>query len=187
MMECSPQKINMPVFTSNSQGGETADQRDYYRDRIRHTDEDWRKRSFNSIIEFIDRLEADFPRTEIWLLTSHDRLVLMDAPEYDAGDWLVTVEKVLITEFHFRYKMPKPPIPNAGVQFIARGVDEAVTRLKIAMKESGGWSHSPDLDSETKPGERDADPNSAPALSSTRHDHSTISSEVGARPRSAVG
>ena len=149
----------MPVYTSNSQGGEKVDQRDYYRDRIRETDEDWRKRSFNSIIDFIDRIAAEFPRTDIWLLTSHDRLVLMDVPEYDAGDWLVTLEKVLITEFHFRYKIPCPPIPSAGVQFIARGVDEAVARLKIAMKESGGWSGSPDLNPEDNPGERDASSN----------------------------
>jgi hypothetical protein len=144
----------MPVFTSDSQGGESADQRDYYRGRIEDTDEDWRKRSFTSIIEFIDRLEAEFPHTDIWLLTSHDRLVLMDAVEYDSGDWLVSIEKVMITEFHFRYKMPDPPIPNAGVQFIARGVDEAITRVKIAMRESGGWEGSPDLKPETNNGEQ---------------------------------
>ena len=136
----------MPVFTSNSQGGESVDQRDYYRSRIQDTEEDWRKRSFASIIEFIDRLEAAFPETNIWLLTSHDRLVLMDSPEYDAGDWLVSIEKVNITEFHFRYKMPNPPIPHAGVQFIARGVDEAIARVKIAIRESEGWTDSQDLD-----------------------------------------
>ena len=135
----------MPIFTSESQGGSSVDQRDYYRERYDASQEDWQRRSFEMIIKFIDRLESDFPKTSIWLLTSHDRLVLMDSPKFDEGAWLVTLEKVLISEFHFRYRMIEHPIPNARVQFIARGLEEALARLRVAMCECGGWTDSGDL------------------------------------------
>jgi hypothetical protein len=100
------------------------------------------------MILLIDRLEIEFSETDIWLLTSHDRLVLMDSPTYDGGDWLVIVHSILGEEHNISYRMPHSvsPFPRgAEVHATARGLVEAVAFVRIAMRESGGWPTSTEL------------------------------------------
>jgi hypothetical protein len=100
------------------------------------------------MIELIDRLDSDFPSTDIWLLTSHYRLILMDSATYDGGTWLVTVQSILGDEYSLSYRMPDTlsPFPRgAEVHATARGIDEALAFIRIAMRESGGWPTSREL------------------------------------------
>ncbi len=136
----------MPLHTSHSQGGETVDQRDHFRGR--DTVSPVMRDGHAAMILLIDRLEIEFPAIDICLLTSHDRLVLMDSPTYDGGDWLVIVHSILGEEHHISYRMPHSVsrFPRgAEVHATARGLEEAVAFVRIAMRESGNWSTSTEL------------------------------------------
>lgn len=135
----------MPVISSNSQGGASVDQRDFYRKAIETEESEVQRESHTRMISLIDRIDAEFPETEIWVLTSHYRLVLMDVPQYDLGDWLVIVERILGFEYDFSYRLLNPPFPGARVHGVARELEEAVRLIKVAMRESGGWTASKEL------------------------------------------
>jgi hypothetical protein len=139
----------MPIHTSQSQGGEAVDRRDFYRRIIESSDSSVSTSGAQAMIGLIDRLDVEFPSTDIWLLTSHQSLILMDASAYDAGDSLVTVQGVLGDEHYLSYRMPDEasPFPRmAEVHTSAIGIDQAIAFIRIAMRESGGWINSTELD-----------------------------------------
>jgi hypothetical protein len=139
----------MPIHTSQSQGGEAVDRRDFYRRIVESSDSSVGAAGAQAMIRLIDRLDAEFPHTDIWLLTSHHHLVLMDASTWDAGDWLVTVQGVLGDEHYLSYRMPAAVSPcprGTEVHTTAIGIDQAVAFIKMAMRESGGWINSSELD-----------------------------------------
>jgi len=138
----------MPVHTSQSQGGEAVDRQDFYRQIVESSDSSVSTSGAEAMIRLIERLDVEFPTTDIWLLTSHQHLVLMDVSTYDAGDWLVTVQGVLGDEHFLSYRMPDAvsPFPRGTeVHTTAIGIDQAITFIRIAMRGSGGWINSTEL------------------------------------------
>ena len=136
----------MPVRTSESHGGDAVDKRDFYRRRIEANPSN--SENARAMIQLIDRLDAGFPTTDVWLLTSHHHLILMDAPTYDGGDWLVTIQGCFSGDYWMSYLIPahQSPFPRPSeVHTTAQGIDQAVEFIKIAMRESGGWKDSPEL------------------------------------------
>jgi hypothetical protein len=102
-----------------------------------------------AMVRLIDRLDSEFRTTPIWLLTSHHHLVLMDSPTYDGGDWLVSIRSIVGDEHFLSYRMPEHLCPfsrPASVETTAVGLDQAIAFIRIAMKASGGWTDSPELD-----------------------------------------
>jgi hypothetical protein len=139
----------MPVHTSRSQGGEAYDQRDFYREMASSAPSPVLATGYLAMVNLIDRLDSEFRTTIIWLLTSHHHLVLMDAPAYDDGEWLVSIRSIVGQEHFLSYRMPAEicPFPRpASVEVTALGLDQAIAFLRIAMKESGGWAGSTELD-----------------------------------------
>ena len=138
------ERSRMPVVTSDSQGGSEVDQRDFFREEIKTGTNEMRRESCRRMVALIDRIDAEFPDTTIWLLTSHHRLVLMDSPVYET-DWLVIIESILANEYYFSYRLVDPPFPGARVHGVAREIEEAMRLIKLAMRESGGWIMSKEL------------------------------------------
>ena len=137
----------MPVRTSESQGGDAVDQRDFYRSFFGiHP---FITESSRSMIRLIDRLNAEFPITDVWLLTSHTRLTLMNAPTYDAGEGPVTIEDIRGDEHLLLFKIPAPDSSPSSEPTRTRtkaiGLEEAIRSIKTAMRASGGWKDSPEL------------------------------------------
>jgi hypothetical protein len=138
----------MPIHTSQSQGGESVDRRDFYRRIAESSDSTVSTSSAEAMIRLIDRLDVEFPTTDIWLLTSHYSLILMDVPTFDAGDWLVTVQGVFGDEHLLSYKMPDAvsPFPRGTeVHTTAIGIEQTIAFIRTAMRESGGWINSTEL------------------------------------------
>jgi hypothetical protein len=136
----------MPVHKSQGHGGDVEDIRNGYRNRAER--DEYNPEGSAAMVGLIDRLDAGFPGTDIWLLTSHYHLVLMDAPTWDAGDWLVTVQGVRDDEYFMSYLMPRSlsPFPRpAEVHTTAKGIDQAMECIRTAMRESGGWITSTEL------------------------------------------
>ena len=122
------------------------DKRDFYRRIIEADPSD--SKNAQAMIRLIDRLDAEFPTTDVWLLTSHYHLILMDAPTYDGGEWLVTIQGTMGEEHLLSYLLPARDSPfsrPSQVHTTAMGLDQAVEFIKIAMRSSGGWPGSPEL------------------------------------------
>ena len=87
-----------------------------------------------------------FSETYLWGLTSHYRLVVQ-AADYSASDWLVTIIAGLTGNFYVEYSLPPSaqPWPNASVRGEAETLAEAERYLLIAMRESGGWAGNAEL------------------------------------------
>ena len=134
----------MTVRTSITQG---TDVRDHY--RIEPDASHFIRASRTAMIQLIDRIESEFRRTDVWLMTSHDRLVLMNKPACDGAPWHVMVASIIGQDHEICHRIPaaKSPYPNgAWVHANARNSDEAVQYLKIAMRESEGWPPGPELE-----------------------------------------
>ncbi len=139
----------MPVHTSRSQGGDACDQRDFYREMASTASSPVIAAGYLAMVRLIDRLDSEFRTTPIWLLTSHHHLVLMDSPTYDGGDCLVSIRSIVGDEHFLSYRMPEHLCPfsrPASVETTAVGLDQAIAFIRIAMKASGGWTDSPELD-----------------------------------------
>jgi hypothetical protein len=138
----------MPVYTSRSQGGDQCDQRDFYREMAESAPSPILSDGYLAMVRLIDRLDSEFAATNIWLLTSHHHLVLMDSPTYDGGEWLVSVRSIVGQEYFLSYRMPDQicPFPrNTSVETTAVGLDQAIAFIKIAMRASGGWPDSTEI------------------------------------------
>ena len=135
----------MPIFRSKSQGGGAElSLREFYTPE-EDTRDDLRE-SYASMRSFIERLDAEFKEADIWLLTSHARLVLMDVPEYDQGNWHVTIS-ALGEEFFISYQLPEmdSPLPYSEVHAAALGLDAAFRYVVVAMANTGGWNQCQEI------------------------------------------
>ncbi len=92
-----------------------------------------------SMIEVIGLINMTFKETEIYGLTSHAHLLLLN-DNSDESDWYV----VIIAsgdEFHIEYQLPKGKRPwrNATVKGATKSIKEFKDYIIIAMTESEGW------------------------------------------------
>ena len=94
-------------------------------------------KGFAAMRRLIERLCDELVHTDVWLLTSHDRLVLMDSEEYDEGDWHVMISAydscVSIT-----FKLPSEYslFPDGDVVARAFNDEEAFSFSIVAMLSS---------------------------------------------------
>jgi hypothetical protein len=95
------------------------------------------------LVQFINEIFKD---TSIWGLTSHDRLVLQNADDWESP-WYVIVANIGTKEYYFEYLLPtdKQPWEIAYVRGQANTFDEAKRYLLIAMNESEGWANNNEL------------------------------------------
>ena len=132
----------MPLVRSESQGAPLLD---HYKDSDTYSD--WVLEMNAAMRSLIPALDARLPSTAAWGLTSHNSLLLMSVPKHDAGESHVTVEHYQHGYFRLGYRPPSGllPFPDAYVQFSAKGVEEAVDKILMAMAASNGWPDSTDL------------------------------------------
>lgn len=99
----------------------------------------------------LEMINATFPETPLWGLTSHDRLVLLNNDDAYSS-WWVIISCMGQKEIYFEYLMPaeKAPWPGATVRGTAGSLAEAKKYLLIAMKESGGWPNNRELEQQLK-------------------------------------
>lgn len=94
---------------------------------------------------FIKLINELFPKTQLFGVTSHFRLVVQreDSTELD---WFIIVS-ALAGDFYFEYLMPerKAPWRKAYVGGVANSLEEAKEYLLIAMKECEAWKDNAEL------------------------------------------
>ncbi len=105
----------------------------------------WKKKS-EAMISLINEINRIFTVTQIWALTSHDRLVLLTENRWYSR-WHVIIENIGGNEYYFEYLIPdyKSPWKNGTIKGVASSIKEAVKYLGIAMRESEGWAGNSEL------------------------------------------
>ena len=113
---------------------------DFYREWAEFSSDDVSRKVGQQMLALLGRLEAVAAEVSIWGLTSHGRLVLLAADDYQTP-WYVTVVAVSWGGFVVRYRMPEADTPwaSAEVEGEARDLDAAYHMVRIAMRRSGGW------------------------------------------------
>ncbi|MBJ6367515.1 hypothetical protein [Snuella sedimenti] len=106
----------------------------------------WEIRS-KAMTDFIKLINEIFKKTQIWGLTSHDRLVLLTEDNWESN-WYVIINNIGNNEYYFEYLIPekKSPWRNGMVQGVAQSLEEAKKYLLIAMNESEGWKGNMELE-----------------------------------------
>jgi hypothetical protein len=101
--------------------------------------------NYSNYIDLINLINSLFQETNIWCLTSHRRLVLMNTDDWQSN-WFVIIA-VSSSEFYFEYLIPTEVSPwkNAYVKGVAKSLEEAKIYLLTSMKESQGWKDSIEL------------------------------------------
>jgi hypothetical protein len=101
-----------------------------------------------AMIQLISVMNNLFKQTQIWGLTSHARLVLLNLDD-SASDWYVTVGSIGHNYYFFEYLLPinKQPWSNAQVKGETQSLAQAENYLLIAMRESEGWVGNKELNS----------------------------------------
>lgn len=97
-----------------------------------------------TLLQLINKLFLD---TQLWGLTSHDRLVIQSKDDSGA-DWYIIISNVGPKEYYFEYLLPshKSPWPHAMVRGEAKNLEEAKKYLLIAMRECEGWVGNKELE-----------------------------------------
>jgi hypothetical protein len=93
-----------------------------------------------AMLDLIARLRALPGEQQLFGLTSHYRLCLLDEDDYTAP-WRVIISAVDRRDYSIQYLMPVrlAPWPNASVRGEARSIEAAVEMIIIAMEKSEGW------------------------------------------------
>jgi len=106
----------------------------------------WKTKS-KAMIDLINEINRIFVNTQIWGLTSHDRLVLLSENNWDSR-WHVIFENIGGNEYYFEYLIPKNKSPweNGITKGVANSIEEAKQYLGIAMRESEGWTGNSELE-----------------------------------------
>ena len=132
----------MPLTRSQSQG--KCDLFDHYADSDEYRD-DLRK-SNAEMRCLVTALDQALPKTTVWGLTSHFRLLLMSTPLYDSSEPHVLVYHYC-NQFWVEYYPPDGDLPVHGshVGFRVNDVTDAVRQILVAMGDSKGWPGSPEL------------------------------------------
>ena len=106
----------------------------------------WKNKS-DAMINLIFLINQIFVDTQIWGLTSHDRLVLLSENNWDSR-WHVIIGNIGSEEYYFEYLIPehKSPWRDGIVKGVAASIEEVKEYLGIAMKESEGWKGNVELE-----------------------------------------
>ncbi len=133
----------MPIVRSDSQGG--GDVCEHYLPD--GNCDECTAISMESMVRLIKAICDATPQTQIWALTSHYSLGLMNVPKYGQGKTLVVIHLSLDNFFRIEYR-PRDgllPAPNPMLHCNVRGIESAVQRVLVYLKASGGWPMSADL------------------------------------------
>ena len=98
------------------------------------------------MLRLIEMINETFKTTVLYGLTSHARLVLLNADD-SRSNWFVTISSGGLKDYYFQYQMTqtKQPWENASVHGHAIDLEQAKKHLLIAMAESGGWAANEEL------------------------------------------
>jgi hypothetical protein len=100
-----------------------------------------------AMIQFIGVINSLFKQTQIWGLTSHDRLILQSV-DNSASVCYVMISSIGHDYYFFEYLLPanKRPWSDALVRGETQSLADAEKYLLIAMRESEGWVGNEELD-----------------------------------------
>jgi hypothetical protein len=100
----------------------------------------------SGMLQLIDWINQQFRVSNIWALTSLNRLVLLNENNWQSR-WYVIIYNWSGSYFAFEYLLPlsKQPWPDAMVRGETNSFDEATKYLLISMDESGGWNENEEL------------------------------------------
>jgi len=100
-----------------------------------------------TMLAFLEMINTTFTETQLWGLTSHDRLVLLTNDDA-YSTWWVIISCLGQKEIYFEYLVPaeKAPWPGATIRGTASSLEEAKKYLLIAMRECGGWPNNAELE-----------------------------------------
>lgn len=134
-----PERRQMPLLRSESQGGGPGRLvKQHYEDTP--SAPAYVRESLMTMTRFLDLLNSAIGEEKVWLLTSHDVLLLMADPLYDQGPWYVSIS-AFQNQYTVTYVMRKTeaPFPDAKVSGTTLSVEEAIRFTLLAMKLSDGW------------------------------------------------
>jgi hypothetical protein len=99
-----------------------------------------------AMLQLLDALSEVFEQTQIWGVTSHARLVLLDDSGMPSGGH-VTISSPGFTFYTIEYLLPiaKQPWQNAQVTGGVDTLEKAIDYVLIAMRESEGWIGNKEL------------------------------------------
>lgn len=99
-----------------------------------------------NMLRFIEMINETFKDTQLWGLTSVDRLVIQ-REDNSESEWYITIASIADGSFLVQYLMPtkKRPWKNAAVHGSAENLEEAKRLLIIAMNECEGWKENQEL------------------------------------------
>jgi hypothetical protein len=102
------------------------------------------------MLSIIGELDEMFPNTQLWALTSHYHLVLLNKNDWKA-DWLIKIASAGSTYYTIDYLLPEAERPweNARVTGEANSHSTAIDLILISMTKCRGWINSLDLSSQT--------------------------------------
>jgi hypothetical protein len=98
------------------------------------------------MLVMVGLINEKFKETQLWGLTSHARLVILNEDKWDSY-WYVIVSSIGMEDYYIEYLLPQKQQPweNATVRGQARNLDEAFNYLLIAMERSQGWDGNEEL------------------------------------------
>ena len=99
------------------------------------------------MITLLNLINELFIDTQLWGLTSHDRLVIQSKDDWKSS-WYIIIVSIGTEEYYFEYLLPtnKSPWENAMVRGEAKNLEAAKKYLLIAMRESEGWVGNKELE-----------------------------------------
>jgi hypothetical protein len=132
----------MPLLRVSSPGSKGLTE--FYSDLANLPEPNYYRRVGEQMLELLPLLEEAFADTEVWWLTSHEILWLMDRNVREAPVY-VTLRALGWDGFIVRYFLPdeEAPWPDAVLEGNARTPPEAVWMVQEAMRRSAGWGSSP--------------------------------------------
>jgi hypothetical protein len=142
----------MPLRRSPAQKRQSLDE--FYAE-VQDWDDPGSSKGGSQMRKIIKSLDAEFPSTHIWGLTSHVHLLLQASPDY-AAPWFVSVVSYG-DEITVEYRLPavEAPWQDAVVRGVTRVVETSIAFIRTAIVRSGGWPSSLEL----KNGEQAIAPN----------------------------
>lgn len=97
-----------------------------------------------AMVDFIGRLRSLPDDQELWGLTSHFQLVLLDKDTF-RSPWRVLISAIDANNYWIEYLMPEgeAPWPNAYVKGNCRSAEQAVQMTLTALDRSGAPNPKP--------------------------------------------
>lgn len=98
-----------------------------------------------SMLSFVEMVNATFPKTTIWGLTSRSSLVLQREDRWDSQRYIIITPRGSEYEIEYLMTENKKPWNLATVSGTATTLIEARKYLLIAMRECGAWADNGEL------------------------------------------